>query len=191
MKLVNMYSVFVFCFLISFNLNGCSSPTEINDRGITFSDPAFEALIREVLNKPSGDIIKNDMMTIHYINGYERNISSIDGIEYCKNLEWINICTNQISDISPFAVLKRLQYINLWTNQISDISVLSELTSLTNLYIGGNLIEDIYPLIQNQGIGNGDIVVISYNPLSAVSLNTYIPELQARGVEIYYSTQQY
>lgn len=190
MKFININIMFGFCFLLFLNFNGCSSPTEINDPGITFSDPAFEALIREVLNKPSGDIIKNDMMTIHYISGYERNISSIDGIEYCKNLEWINIRTNQISDISSFAVLKRLQYINLWTNQISDISVLSELTSLTNLYIGRNQIEDIYPLIQNQGIGNGDIVVISYNPLSAISLNTYIPELQARGVEIYYTTQQ-
>lgn len=191
MKSINIKVMFVFCFLIFLNFTGCSAPTEIDDSGITFSDSAFEALIREVLNKPSGNIIKNDMMTINYLSGYERDISSIDGIEYCKNLEWINIRTNQISDISPLAVLKRLQYINLWTNQISNISALSELTSLTNLYIGGNQIEDIYPLIQNQGIDDGDIVVISYNPLSATSLNTYIPQLQARGVEIYYTTQQY
>jgi Leucine-rich repeat (LRR) protein len=186
MRLIKVLILIIISFLSIYSCKKSNTTKSGEPIVINFSDPAFEALIREVLNIPSGDITHYDMIAIDNLSGYERGISSIDGIEYCKNLLRINIRTNQISDISPLAELNRLMYINLWTNQISDISALAELPDITNLYLGGNHIEDIYPLIQNQGIGSGDIVVISYNPLNSISLTDYIPQLLIRGVEIYY-----
>jgi len=54
------------------------------------------------------------------------------------------------------------------------------------LYLHNNLIADIYPLVQNGGLGTGDIVYLSGNPLSEDSINIYIPELVARGVIVTY-----
>ena len=47
-----------------------------------------------------------------------------------------------------------------------------------------NQIIDIYPLIQNSGIDNGDIVDLSHNPLNETTINTYIPQLESRGVNV-------
>jgi len=35
-------------------------------------------------------------------------------------------------------------------------------------------------------LGEGDAVTLNQNPLSEQSINDYIPELQARGVTVYY-----
>jgi len=189
MKLFRISLITIISFLL---ISGCkkSSPTKSDDitdpNVITFSDENFEDLIREILYKPNGDITKTNMMQISNLSGYEREISNIDGIEYCENIENINLRTNQITDISGLADLTQIYRINLWTNQITDISSLAGLTNLNELYLGGNQISDVSPLVQNQGIGSGDKIVISLNPLSETSLNDYIPQLIARGVEITY-----
>ncbi len=133
---------------------------------ITFSDANFEALIRVTLNKPTGNITDSDMETITSLSGGGWNISNISGIEYCTNL----------------------QTLTLWGNQISNISSLSNLLNLKVIGMDANQIIDIYPLVQNSGIGSGDIVYLTNNPLSSTSINTYIPQLEARGVTVHYGS---
>jgi hypothetical protein len=58
--------------------------------------------------------------------------------------------------------LLNLSYVRLWDNQITDIK----------------------PLVDNSGIGDGDIVALTGNPLNEKTLDEYIPALQARGVTI-------
>jgi len=41
-------------------------------------------------------------------------------------------------------------------------------------------------LVDNMGLGAGDYVHLKWNPLSSDSINTYIPQLQARGVTVVY-----
>jgi len=41
-------------------------------------------------------------------------------------------------------------------------------------------------LVDNPGLGEGDIVNLNGNPLSNDSVNIYIPELEVRGVIVYY-----
>ena len=156
--------IFVFSILLLFSCKK-SSPTESTGPTIvTFSDINFEILIRETLNKPGGVITDVDLLTITELNGEGKGIINIDGIEHCKNL----------------------QKLWLYMNQIIDISTLSALTNLYYLYLGANQIIDIYPLIQNSGIDNGDEVFLTDNPLSETSINTYIPQLEARGVDVSY-----
>jgi Leucine-rich repeat (LRR) protein len=47
-----------------------------------------------------------------------------------------------------------------------------------------NNISDISPLVENSGLSLGDTVDLSNNPLSATSVNVYIPQLEARGVTV-------
>jgi len=71
-------------------------------------------------------------------------------------------------------------------NQISNISPLANLTNLTYLYLGDNQINDISALIDNPGLGGGDEVELGDNLLSEDSINIYMPQLEARGVTVYY-----
>ena len=113
-------------------------------------------------------------------------ISDISPLADLTSLTELYLAYNQISDISPLADLTSLTRLYLRDNQISDISPLANLTSLTELGLDENQIRDIRPLVENPGLGAGDRVSLRNNPLSDTSLNTYIPQLQARGVIVYY-----
>ena len=111
-------------------------------------------------------------------------ISDISPLANLTSLEHLSLWNNAISDISPLANLISLEYLFLEINAISDISPLAGLNNLTELELWGNSISDISPLIANAGLGNGDTVDVSENPLNAASINTHIPTLRSRGVEV-------
>ena len=113
-------------------------------------------------------------------------ISDISPLASLTNLTYLGLWSNQISDISPLANLTNLTSLHLQLNQISDISPLTSLTNLISLYIGANQISDVSPLVDNGGLSEGDQVSLGANPLSSDSINIYIPQLEARGVVVYY-----
>ncbi|MFC1983159.1 leucine-rich repeat domain-containing protein [Chloroflexota bacterium] len=102
------------------------------------------------------------------------------------NLSSLDLNENQTSDISLLVGLTNLTELSLGDNQISDISSLAGLSNLRELLLGSNQISDISPLVANAGLASGDLVDLQGNPLSATSINLYIPQLQARGVTVYY-----
>ena len=93
---------------------------------------------------------------------------------------------NNISDISPLASLTNLMELILHDNNISDISPLVGLINLEVIDLHGSNISDISPLVENSGLSEGDTVDLIWNPLSTTSLNVYIPQLKARGVDVTY-----
>jgi internalin A len=143
---------------------------------------------------------------------YDNQISDLTPLSGLTSLEDLSLATNQISDISPLSGLTGLTWVNLAYNQIGDLSPLSGLTSLTmlrvddnqigdvsplssltnlgdegyeiDLDLSGNQVSNISPLVDNPGLANGDTVDLRDNPLSAISISTYIPQLEARGVAV-------
>ncbi len=71
-------------------------------------------------------------------------------------------------------------------NLIDDISFLSNLTELQRVDLASNPVTDISPLLENTGIGEGDTLYLMQTPSSDATINTYIPELEARGVTVEY-----
>ena len=108
-------------------------------------------------------------------------VSALSGL---TNLRELFLADNAISDISALSVMTNLTRLTLYDCIISDISALSGLTNLTGLYLSTNSISDLSPLVANTGLASGDEVDVRGNPLSATSLNTHIPTLQSRGVEV-------
>ena len=111
-------------------------------------------------------------------------ISDVSALSNLTNLTELRLSNNTISDVSALSNLTNLTELSLWNNTISDVSALSSLTNLTDLWLSKNNISDIAPLVANMGLGSGDEVDVRDNPLSATSLNTHIPALQARGVTV-------
>ncbi|HEY86951.1 MAG TPA: leucine-rich repeat domain-containing protein [Dehalococcoidia bacterium] len=111
------------------------------------------------------------------------NLSPLSGL---TSLWYVQLSSNQISDISPLTGLTNLTQLVLSYNQISNLSPLSGLTSLWYLQLSSNQISDVSPLVANAGLSAGDTVSLLQNPLSPDSLNTYIPQLEARLVNVLY-----
>ena len=75
-----------------------------------------------------------------------RKMKSIEGIQYAKNLEAIDLSECEISDITQLKDLKKLKYIEVDRNRITDVSPLANLTELEHLKLYNNLIRDIRSL---------------------------------------------
>jgi len=137
---------------------GCG-PTEV-----TFTDPNLEAAVRVAVAIPERPIYPSDLDELASLNATERNIADLTGLECCTSLLSLNLNDNLISAISSLSNLTSLTFVGLSSNQISRID----------------------PSVQNDGLGPGDVVLLYGNPLSWDSINIYIPELEARGVNVEY-----
>ncbi|HEY49867.1 MAG TPA: leucine-rich repeat domain-containing protein [Dehalococcoidia bacterium] len=160
-------------------------PPEINLTPlITFPDRNMEAAVRKAVVIPSGEIHQSDIEWLMALEASEQGISNITGLEYFTNLTDLSLWGNKISDITPISNLIKLTTLTLYLNEISDITPLANLTNLTYISLWNNRISDISPLVQNSGLGVGDVVDVRANPLNRESMETYIPQLQQRGVRI-------
>ena len=174
---------------------------------VNIPDPNLRNAIEQFLGKARGAIITADEMAwLTGLDATNKNITNLIGLEAATQLTYLDLRYNSISDISPLAGLTNLTVLelgqnnirdisplagltnltalNLWDNFLSDISPLARLTNLTQLGLDNNFISDISTLVANTGLGNGDEVNVQGNPLSPLSLNSYIPILQSRGVTV-------
>ncbi len=118
----------------------------------------------------------------------DNEIVDISPVAGLTNLYYLDLGENMISNISPLANLVTTRWIYLDNNQISDLSALAGLIGIKRLYLWNNLITDIYPLVQNTGLGDDDVLYLERyslgNPLSVEALTDHIPILQSRGFDI-------
>ena len=153
-------------------------------------------------------------LTLLYLSN--NTISDVSPLANLKKLTYLSLGGNSISDISPLAKLTQLTDLLLSSNSISDISPLAKLTQLTLLFLDGNSISDISPLakltqlnrlwLSNNIISDVSPVVglnltgtswdstglnIRANPLSYASINTHIPAMQAKGIEVKFNNRAY
>ena len=113
--------------------------------------------------------------------GYN-HIDNISPLGDLDGLTHLYLHENRLSDAPSLADLTGLIWLSLWGNQIGDVLPLATLTNLTVIELGENEIKDISPLVENEGLSQGDYVDLRWNPLDPDSTNTYVPQLEARGV---------
>ena len=183
------------------------TPVAVADGPVNIPDPNLETIIRGLIGKPvPEEILQSDLATIITLPASSSGITDLTGLEYCTNLEKLNIVWNEISDLSPLSNLTSLtwlwaqvndisdisplsnlislEHIELYNNSIIDITALSNLTNLNWLWLHSNQISDLQPLVDNEGLSGGDWVTVCRNPLDADSVNIDIPALRGKGVYI-------
>jgi hypothetical protein len=92
---------------------------------------------------------------------------------------WLD--NNNITDISPLSALIRMGEVeegDPWLDERDGTKV--------SLGLRNNQITDIKALVDNEGLSEGDGIDLRGNPLSSYSLDTYIPQLEGRGVNVLY-----
>ncbi len=84
-----------------------------------------------------------------YLGANNPAVTSLEGLQYAKNLSELYLDSNNISNISPLSGMANLRLVDLSGNQISDLRPLSGLTKLTLLCIQCNQVSDLSPPLQN------------------------------------------
>ncbi len=173
---------------------------------VTFPDATLESAVRSTTGKRTGAIFQSDLREVKGLGGGWKGITNLSGLEHCTNLEVLAMRGNRISDLTPLAGLTNLRHVDVGANQIRDIGPLGALTKLRWLHLGPNEIRDITPLrrlsslskvflahnqiseitalVNNPGVGEGDTVDLTANPLSDSSIKEVIPKLEQRGVQV-------
>ena len=112
------------------------------------------------------------------------NLTDISFISHLTHLRICKLNSNNISTLTPLAGLTTMEGLDLSNNQITDLAALTGLINLQALDLDNNSITDIQPLVDNPGLGTGDVVFLSGNPLSATATGVQIPALIDRGVTV-------
>ncbi|MBC1453685.1 LPXTG cell wall anchor domain-containing protein [Listeria welshimeri] len=157
-----------------------TQPTAINE---LFPDSDLAEVMRVELGKTSvNDIIsQNELDTLTILNGGNKNIKSIEGIQYLNNLVKIDLNENDISNINNLAGLTNLKNLNLGENlQLKDITALSGLTTLTNFTVGSLELSDISALSNLANLTDLWIASPKLNNISALSNLTNLESLTVR-----------
>ena len=111
------------------------------------------------------------------------DVSPLAGL---RSLTHLDLGDNELEDVSDLRRLTSLTYLGLYSNDIEDVSALRRMTSLAEAYLADNRISDISDLAANDGLGQGDQLDLTGNPLDADAHATHIPALQERGVAVYF-----
>ena len=115
---------------------------------VDIPDPNLRDAIRDALNLP-GDapITQAAMRRLTKLEGHDRGIANLSGLEFATNLEILELALNPISNLAPLANLVQLHTLSVWRCEITDITPLSNLTWLKGLDLSHNdRIVDISPL---------------------------------------------
>ncbi|MDE2810896.1 MAG: leucine-rich repeat domain-containing protein [Gemmatimonadota bacterium] len=126
------------------------------------------------------------LTNLRWLDLTANQIADVSPLASLTNLEMIHLSYNQIVDVSPLAHLTNLRELWIWDNQVADVSPLIHLTNLQRLELNENQIKNVDPLVANTGLGDGDLVNLSNNPLSDQARTEHIPALVARGVTVRY-----
>jgi Leucine-rich repeat (LRR) protein len=147
-------------------ISNVASATCIQNMVVNFPDTNLEKVIRDQLNRPSGDIHRLDLQAIVDLWAEAKGIVNLSGLGQCTNLAALTLIDNQISDVSELSSLNKLKVLNLAINQVTDLDPLSGLTGLEQLHLSQNQIQDITPLA---GLSNLRQLRLGWNQIEDLS----------------------
>ena len=113
-------------------------------------------------------------------------VTDVSPLAGLASLVRLGLGINAIEDIGPLAELGSLTRLGLSGNAIADVSALRGLAALSELSLRNNRVVDVAPLAGNDGLGAGDHIDLSGNPLNAAAHETHIPALQGRGATVHF-----
>lgn len=115
------------------------------DGAVEFQDPVIEEMLRTILGKPDGEVLRSELQSIHSIywragNRYWSNLQSDDGklpkdgsewystgqpqtladLAYCDNLQWLEFTSVEIPSLEPLYSLTQLEHLSFTDAVVSE-----------------------------------------------------------------------
>jgi hypothetical protein len=91
-------------------------------RGVAFKDPNLELAVRDKLRQPVGPLSRVDLLHVVRLDAAGRGITCLDGIEFLRRLEVLDLARNKVRDVTPLRSLGRLADLDLSDNGIADLN---------------------------------------------------------------------
>lgn len=154
---------------------------EFMEEEIMDEEPDYISFYEAIKLRELGDL--NKTFPTYYLEDFDEfelassKIDSLDGLQYCKHVEILDVSDNEIADLSELWELTQVKELYLAHNQISDIDVLSNLVELKSLDISFNQVDDISPLFMLEEL---EFVNLMANPIPKIQ----IEKLKDKGVQI-------
>jgi Leucine-rich repeat (LRR) protein len=152
-----------------------------DDSTSIFPSRGLEAVIREQINKPEGDIAPDDCLGITFLDLSASDWNTnLEGIQYFRDLETLNCTAGRLSDISALSELVQLKELTLKANKISDLTQLSTLVNLEVLDLTDNRVKDLSALSSLISLRH---LVIGGNPVESIP-EGFMPLANLYGLQI-------
>jgi len=138
---------------------------------IVFEDPALEKAVRQAegyTGEATGSIYPVDVSEITQITIQNKEIFSLEGLEYFINLQRLYANNNVISDLIPIQGLTHLKLVYISANPINDLSALEGLINLESLRFYETQVSDLSPLLHLTQLKTLDFADAQVNDLSAI-----------------------
>ena len=151
---------------------------------VNFPDHSLATAVRSAINKPAGNILESDLISLTSLTASNDEISDLTGLQYCSNLTSLDLDSNQIMTISSLSGLSKLQMLRLSFNRMTNISPLASLTNLQYLGIGNNPLTDISVVSKLTNIASLDVSFCPITGISAISHLAQLQNLQLQGYQL-------
>ncbi|EAD1140880.1 internalin, partial [Listeria monocytogenes] len=103
-------------------------PMPINE---VFLDTNLANVMKTKLKKPSvtSDVSQTELDAVSKLTAENKNIKSLEGVQYLNNLKTLWASGNQITSINQLNGLMKLSDLDLSANQVSNINAVSNLVN--------------------------------------------------------------
>lgn len=132
----------------------------------SFTDEKFLDIVREAIEKPTGDIYPDDLVDVTNLNVNNSGLTSLDGIEYMTSLENLDCTSNHLGELDLYSN-KELKSVQCADNDLTDLD-LSGNAELTVVNASHNALFSINlshsPLVEE--------IDVTSNGLSSLNLTT-------------------
>src|SRR5258706_5007867 len=108
----------IFCIIAGLILTGFMSSTLAQE--VSIPDPGLNAAIRAALQKPSGPLTQQDLLSLIVLNACCGNIRNLQGLEGAQNLTTLDLNSNQLGSVSFPSALTKLTTLELSFNPLTN-----------------------------------------------------------------------
>ncbi len=147
---------------------------------VSIPDPGLNAAIREALNKATGPLTEQDLLSLTNLDASSRNIASLEGLEVARELTTLRLMDNQLTSFNYPSNLTQLAYLDLGGNAITDVFFPDGLTNLTMLSLQANRLTGF---VVPPGMTNLTALALGFNQLTNLVLPANLRNLNVLNLE--------
>ena len=108
------------------------------------SAKVIEAVIRDDLGKPTGELTKADLEKVTGdMDLYDFQLTSVKGLEKLTKLDQLFLNANQLTNVTGLEKLTKLTILDLSNNQLTNVKRLENLTQLRSLHLSANQLTSV------------------------------------------------
>ena len=109
---------------------------------VSIPDAGLNATIREALNKATGPLTEQDLLSLTNLDAGNRNITNVTGIEAARNLISLSFFNNHLTNFVLPIDFRNLAVLDLGFNKLDQCVLQDGMTNLNTLFLEGNALNN-------------------------------------------------